>query len=31
MAMGPVNAPGRVRVLSYVRLGKIRLSKVMLS
>jgi hypothetical protein len=30
-ARGPVNAPGRVRVLGYVLLGKIRLSKVRLS
>jgi len=25
-ARDPVNAPGRVRVLGYVRLGKVRLS-----
>ncbi len=27
-ARGPVNAPGRVRVICYVRSGKVRLSKV---
>jgi hypothetical protein len=30
-ARGPINAPGRVRVFWYVRLGKIRLSWVRLS